>query len=362
MADNFEQPGQDPMGGSPPGEPFPADYFDDSATPSAGSLDPKEPPPAPRPAPLPPMEGMEGPPLGPPYTYRPPDDAVYDDEEPAKTPFPAILGALMAVSLVVAVFLNMQKPEPVAAATTPTPSSIVDPPAPAPAAPTVALADFESLQGTVKALNGKVEALTAELKAYDAKLKEMPKSEPAPDIKPIEDKIGSLGKTVAVVGPLSEKVKKVDEKVGSFDGDMKSIKGEIASLRDELHKLAAAPPTAATPAATSEPKPEPKAAADDAAAMTGGVDLFKAGKYKEAEDVFKKLATANAKDARVYYYAALTHGLNSGNWQGDTLSTAAKGAELEKAGSPKASEIDSTFADLPSTLKPWIAFFRQQAK
>ena len=96
--------------------------------------------------------------------------------------------------------------------------------------------------------------------------------------------------------------------------------------------------------------------------MTGGVDLFKAGKYKEADEVFKKLAAADPKDARVYYYAALSRGLSTSDWQGETLSTATKGAELEKAGTPKPPEVDAAFADLPANLKPWVAYFRAQTK
>ena len=56
----------------------------------------------------------------------------------------------------------------------------------------------------------------------------------------------------------------------------------------------------------------------------------------------------------MYYYAALTHGLTTNDWQGETLTIAAKGADLEKAGSPKAPEVDAAFADLPPNLKPWL--------
>ena len=89
---------------------------------------------------------------------------------------------------------------------------------------------------------------------------------------------------------------------------------------------------------------------------------FKAGQYKEASEIFKKLETADAKDARVYYYGALARGMTTGDWKNDTLTMAAKGAELEKAGTTKPADIDAAFAELPVTLKPWLTYFRKTAK
>jgi hypothetical protein len=44
------------------------------------------------------------------------------------------------------------------------------------------------------------------------------------------------------------------------------------------------------------------------------------------------------------------------------VTTGKKGAELERAGSPKPADVDAAFADLPATLKPWLTFFRKKAK
>jgi predicted Zn-dependent protease len=152
---------------------------------------------------------------------------------------------------------------------------------------------------------------------------------------------------------VAEKVGKIDERLSALDGSLKSVKDDLGELSGEVKKRAEAPAA----------KPAEVAAADETATTIGqGAELFKAGKYKEAADVFKKLESANVKDARVYYYAALLKGLNTANWQGETVTTGEKGAELEKAGSPKPADVDAAFADLPATLKPWLTFFRKKAK
>ena len=335
MADNFEQTGhEDPQGEAPPGGDLPADDF---------HALPGSPPPA--------MNEPPPPAIGPPSAYRPPEDVPIEDDEIKMSAFPAVLGILMVGMLIAAWFMSMQKEAPAVATTTaPAPSPVTEP-TPAPPPTPVSTVNTEALEGKVKDLTGKVDELTAQVKAFEGKLNDLPKPEPVPDIKSLEGKLEDLAKSVAVVGPLNEKVGKIGDQVGSVDGALKSVKGDLAKLKEEVHKPA--PP----PAAESKPPAD-----ETAAALTGGVDLFKAGKYKEADEVFKKLASAKPKDARVYYYAALTRGLTTSDWQGETLTTAAKGAELEKAGSPKAPEVDATFADLPPNLKSWITYFRQQAK
>jgi hypothetical protein len=200
-----------------------------------------------------------------------------------------------------------------------------------------------------------VEGLAAQVKALEAKVGTLPKPEPAADLKPIQAKLDDLTKSVAPVAALSEKVDKLDERLGALDGAVKSVKDETAALSGEVKKVAAGP----------KPESEPKAestAADTSTTLAQGADLFKAGKYKEAAEVFKKLEAGSPKDARVYYYAALANGLTTGDWKTDTLKIAARGAELEKAGEPRPAEVDAAFSALPATLKPWLAYFRKPAR
>ena len=97
--------------------------------------------------------------------------------------------------------------------------------------------------------------------------------------------------------------------------------------------------------------------------MDDAVKLFKANKFKEAEDQFLKMTEANPNDARVWYFAALSNGLATGKWDGKTAELVQKGIEREKAGSPKPAEIDTAFRDLTTaTGKDWLAGYRKYAR
>jgi TolA-binding protein len=333
MADNMDFPGPDDPHPAPAPRPegdLPADFFDDVAEPSPVSL-PPEPELAAVPEPVP----VPAPPLAPARPFVP---APTPEEAPRVPIVPVVLGLLMVGALVAAVLASkMMTPEKPAAATT----------APAPPSP---------VESVSKEFKERVDGLAAQVKALAGKVEGLPKPEPAPDLKPIQTRVDELAKSVASVGGLAEKVDKFDQRLGGLDDAVKSLKDETAALSSEVKKATEA--ATAAPAARPE-RPAEEKADETATALGRGADLFKAGKYPEAADAFQKLADANPKDARVYYYAALTHGLTTGDWQNETPRIAAKGAALEKAGSPKSSDVDAAFADLPAKLKPWLAYFRK---
>ena len=76
---------------------------------------------------------------------------------------------------------------------------------------------------------------------------------------------------------------------------------------------------------------------------------------------FRKLTDEFPKDARVWYYAALSNGLATNQWRGETERLVNQGVEREKAGSPKAPEIDAVMTDLAPASKKWLDFYRQRA-
>jgi len=211
-----------------------------------------------------------------------------------------------------------------------------------------------------KDLQTRIDSLTGRFKMLETKVTDLPKPAPTADLTPIQGKVDDLGKAVARIDELAEKVDKVDKRLADLDGALKSTKDDLAKLADEVKK---APPAAASPAPTPSPAPEAEPKPDEAAlAMNRGVDLFKAGKYQDAYDTFKALEAGDSKDARVFYYAALSRGMATNDWKGETLTIAAKGAELEKSGATKAADVDAAFSDLSATLKPWLAYFRKSAK
>jgi TolA-binding protein len=358
MSENPDYPhGSDP-GHSPEGQDFTPDFFDDVAEPV--------PPPVFVTHGEPPVYHEPSPPV---YVASDTDYSPKPEPAPGVPVFPVVMGLLMIGSMGVGVMMNHA-------------AAVTKANAPAAPAPVVSTAPVpvidETVAGDVKSLKGEVEKLAGQLKDLLAKVESEPKPTPAVDLKPIQAKIDDLTKTVASVEGVGDKLDKIDAQVKSLDDGVKSATDKVSGLSEDVKKAAAAAAkaeadaakalasssTATTTTTTTAPaatyvKPE-----DDttATALVQGTDLFKAGKYKEADDVFKKLAEASPKDARVYYYAALTNGLTTNDWKNDTVKIATQGAELEKSGATKAADVDAAFASLPDNLKPWLTYFRKLGK
>jgi hypothetical protein len=86
-------------------------------------------------------------------------------------------------------------------------------------------------------------------------------------------------------------------------------------------------------------------------------------KYDQANEAFDSLTRTKPDDARVWYFAALSRGLATRDWKGQTDKLVTEGVEREKAGTPEKSQIDSAFVDLTAeTGRDWLAFFRRRAR
>ena len=167
-------------------------------------------------------------------------------------------------------------------------------------------------------------------------------------------RVDELAKSLAVLGPVPDRLSKLDARVGGLDAAVQGFKEKFAGLTAEVQKIKAAPRPA-----DSVVRPRISVALD-ARSFAEAVGLFKASKYQEAENAFKKMEASGVGDARVAYYEAFVHAMLTGDWRGQEVTRlAGKGAALEKAGKPAAVEIDEAFADLQADLKPWLAFFRK---
>ena len=351
MAEPHENPWPDEQHGGPPHpaanpNDLPADFFDE----------PSESAPAPpsehaaagfEPSALEPVAARERG-AEPEALPAPPVDMGEDRRAPL---FPMLLGALMLAAMITAVFLARQDsagPASPAGAGTPA-AAPTTPPPPSPA---------DLLAGEVKKMESDVASLVTQLKDLQAKVAAIPKPEPAPDLKPIESKLEAFGKTLAGVSGLPEKLANIDTRMGGLDGALKSVSDKVGVLSDAVKKASAATPRPETATST-----EPKPTADPAPAALGtGADLFKAGNYPQALETFRKAIDAGTKDARVYYYAALSRGLSTNDWRGESITLATSGSELEKAGTPKAADIDAAFAALPAKVKDWLDFYRHSPR
>ncbi|WP_406699346.1 hypothetical protein V5E97_10785 [Singulisphaera sp. Ch08] len=68
-------------------------------------------------------------------------------------------------------------------------------------------------------------------------------------------------------------------------------------------------------------------------------------------------------DARVWYYAALSHGLATNQWKDETIQLFNKAVEREKAGTPDKAKIDASLIHVTEpSVKKWVDYFRRAAQ
>jgi TolA-binding protein len=268
--------------------------------------------------------------------------------------FPMLLGGALLLTLGIAWAVNSKPSESATTAAAPDATASPAPETPSPVA---------ELHDGVKSLRSEIDGIRTDLKTLQDRLESMPKPVPLPDLEPLNRKIADLAKDTESLAALPEKMGALDQRIGALDKTLAAQKEDIEALKSEVKKAVdqAAPKldTTAT-ATTTATKPEDVDVSDSA--MESGVDLFKAGKYKEASDVFKKLTETNPDDARVWYYAALSRGSATKQWTGETTRLVEKGVEREKAGSPETSKIDTLFANLNPAFKPWLDAYRKAIK
>ncbi|SIN73033.1 hypothetical protein SAMN05444166_0491 [Singulisphaera sp. GP187] len=231
----------------------------------------------------------------------------------------------------------------------------------------------------LKPLKTRLGELGEQVDAFEKQLDEA-SSQPSAttDLAPIRQQIDGVAKAVATIDPLSKQLEGINARIEGLETSLNGLKEDLGSLETKTvepekgNDPPSATPTSNTPtpvpaaAEPSTPAPLTLENADanlENNALSEGVELFKLGKYQQAYNFFEKLEKTNEKDARVWYYAALSYGLASGDW-GETTPTTTnlvkKGVEREKAGSPKSSEIDAFFRDLDTgTGKEWLAFQRK---
>src|SRR5205807_1199574 len=83
------------------------------------------------------------------------------------------------------------------------------------------------------------------------------------------------------------------------------------ALKDEVDAALKADARTASDAGSSSPR--------DEGAIDRGIALFKAGQFREASDAFRRLTGTDPDDARVWYYAALSHGIATNQWVGEAV-------------------------------------------
>ena len=210
--------------------------------------------------------------------------------------------------------------------------------------------DSETRQDLAR-LDDRINGLSEQYKQLQSRLESIPKPAPAPDLAPLEMKVSQvdrLSRQVEEVGkkvdPLSDQVAKVEHRITELDSKLVEIRHEVSAAGGNTavaRARDAAMERASSPSATRDDRAEgaaPSSGSDrDQAgdsAIDPGVSLFREGKYRDAYDVFRKLLQSRPDDARVWYYAALSYGLATGDWGKMTETMVQEGVAREKAGKP----------------------------
>jgi len=224
-------------------------------------------------------------------------------------------------------------------------------------------------------LDDRLNSLSDQYKQLQSRIESIPKPAPPPDLAPMEQKVArvdGLSQQVEAIAkalePLPEKLAQDERKIADLSASLGELRKESrtsgarpeASRNREGSRSAASGPATVETAGSPSPGSEKGGLVDSA--LERGASHFREGRYQEAYKVFRNLLQSHADDARIWYYAALSYGLATGEWRGQTEQWVQQGVALEKAGKPQKSEIDSAFAGLTKDSgKDWLDFYRRRA-
>ena len=236
------------------------------------------------------------------------------------------------------------------------------------------LADAQKSESATAA---RLNDLSGKLDELQSRVERLPKAVSAQDIEPLKERLALLDEISKKVDSLGLRVNslpaKVDQdsrKIITLTADLEGMRNEVASLRNNIHASAEKPSVkmdrpldggvkAATASASEPPREIPPPVSS---LLQAGVEYFQKKNYDEASDLFAGLTKTQPDDARVWYYAALSRGLATRDWRGETERLVTQGMNREKAGKPAKSQIDAAFANLTSeTGKDWLAYYRRLA-
>jgi TolA-binding protein len=244
--------------------------------------------------------------------------------------------------------------------------------------PTEASATKNEDAATTKALarlDDRLNGLSGQYKELQSRIESIPKPAPPPDLAPMEQKVARLDGLSQQVEGIAKALEPLPEKIAQDERKIEDLSARLGELRKESRTSGARPEASrnregsrsaasgpATVDAAGRPSPGSETGGLVDSAIERGASLFREGQYQEAYKVFRDLLQSHADDARIWYYAALSYGMRTGEWRGQTEQWVQRGVALEKEGKPQKSEIDSAFAGLTKeTGKDWLDFYRRRA-
>jgi|GEM_PF-33759 len=249
-------------------------------------------------------------------------------------------------------------------------------PAPAAAASAPAAVQAEAPSPVVEAqlveIRERIAAVSEQVEQLQSQIKALPTPTTAGDLKKLEERLGTLAENYAKVTPLTESVGPLGDRLKSTDGTMEALRKDLAEVRNALQghaeRLSSLTTTASSSAPSAASPTEEKSVdrdgekAHETIDLRPGLALFHKGQYAEALKIFLAITEAHGDDARAWYLAALSKGLASSDWEGDTSKYLNEGIDREKADSPSTSEINASLSSLTkATGSEWLSYYRQRA-
>jgi hypothetical protein len=177
-----------------------------------------------------------------------------------------------------------------------------------------------------------------------------------PDLAPLRTRIDDLVEESKRLSPLPATFESLSQRVDALDKGLNALHTEVAAVPKQLNASLNALKDAMVP----RPTPDQVNPVDNARDL--GAALFRAGKYAAAREVFLTLIQSDPNDARLWYFAALSNGLTSGDWAGDSEGLVRRGLACEQKGMPKRPDIDAQFSTLTREQgKDWLEEWRKRA-
>ena len=191
-----------------------------------------------------------------------------------------------------------------------------------------------------------------------------------PDLSPLRTRIDDLAKASQRLSPLPATFESLRQRVDALDKGLNAVRTEVAAVGTEV--AAVRTEVVAVPKQLDAslnalkdaivPRPAPLRSARLTSPGTWAPLCFVTGNTPRRGEVFFTLVQQYPDDARLWYFAALAHGLVSGDWTGESAGMVRRGLACEQKGSPKRSDIDAQFSTLTKEQgKDWLEDWRKRA-
>jgi hypothetical protein len=216
-----------------------------------------------------------------------------------------------------------------------------------------------------------------------------PENEPPPGLHTLQVQVTELTKELDETANLPAEFRDLERRLSAVEQKVKSLRDHAASdsgasdekssgettSSDAKRSTPTDEPTAAVDApkkpavapssddsandASEESEPGEADVNDNDATTDLGVELFQEGRYAQAREVFRRLQRVRPHDARVWYYSALSNGMVTNVWDGETKRLFEKAIDRERAGMPASERINATFEKLkPAKAKQELSRYR----